>query len=226
MRKYHFPFIDLDREEIWINRYIRQGWRLQDVNLFIYEFVPKETRTRLKENEVPPDENAFLIRCDVHKFDTDPDFENYRTMFLDAGWKHISGYKEDNVQYFERISPYASEELFSDTVSKSDRYLRLAKYWSCMLIPQLAVFFASIPLMRDSVRNLFHLRELFYSPGLWELTGFSFWSAFLHETLYAMLFSGLLVFPYILLNSLFVIVDAVCAARSYQLYCKKRNRKI
>lgn len=226
MKKYHLPFIDLDKEEVWINRYIRQGWRLKDVNMFIYEFVPKETHAPLKENEVLPDENAFLIRCDVHKFDTPSDFENYRTMFLDAGWKHVSGYKEGNVQYFERISPYASEELFSDTASKSSRYLRLAKYWTRALLLQLAAFFASVHLMCDSVWNLFHLRELFYSPGLWGMTGLHFWTAFIRETMSALLFSGLLALPYLFLNAFFVIVDAVCGARSYQLYCKKRSYKI
>ena len=226
MKKYHLPFIDLDKEEVWINRYIRQGWRMKDVNMFIYEFAPKETHAGLKENEVLPDENAFLIKCDVHKFDTEADFENYRTMFLDAGWKHVRGYRDSYVQYFERVSPYASEELFSDTASRSSRYLRLAKYWSYMLIPQLAVFFVSIDLMRNIVWNLLHLHELFYSPGLWELTGLPFWAAFLRETPSAFPFSGLPVLPYILLNALFVIVDAVCAGRSYQLYCKKRSRKI
>ena len=42
MRKYHFPFIDLDKEEAWINRCVRQGWRLKDVNIFIYEFIPQK----------------------------------------------------------------------------------------------------------------------------------------------------------------------------------------
>ena len=74
MRKYHFPFIDLDKEEAWINRCVRQGWRLKDVNIFIYEFIPQKTSDRLKENEILPDEDAFLVRCDVHKFDTETDF--------------------------------------------------------------------------------------------------------------------------------------------------------
>lgn len=226
MRKYHFPFIDLDKEEAWINRCVRQGWRLKDVNIFIYEFIPQKTSDRLKENEILPDEGAFLVRCDVRKFDTETDFENYRTMFLDAGWKHVSGYREDTVQYFERVSPCASEGLFSDSASKTGRYLRLAKYWLRMLIPQLLVFFSTLPLMRDSIRNLFRLHELFYSPGLWELTGLIFWAAFLRKVLTVLLSSGLFVLPYLLLNIAFAITEAACAARSYQLYCKKSRRKI
>lgn len=29
MVKYHIPSIDLEKEENWINRYIRQEWRLK-----------------------------------------------------------------------------------------------------------------------------------------------------------------------------------------------------
>ena len=36
-------FIDLDREEQWINRWVKQGWRLKSIRGIRYEFVPKET---------------------------------------------------------------------------------------------------------------------------------------------------------------------------------------
>ena len=42
MIKYHIPSIDLEKEENWINRYIRQGWRLKRISFFRYEFISKK----------------------------------------------------------------------------------------------------------------------------------------------------------------------------------------
>ena len=43
MKKYHFPFIDLDKEEEWINKYIRQGWRLRRIHPdFAMNLSPKK----------------------------------------------------------------------------------------------------------------------------------------------------------------------------------------
>lgn len=42
MVKYHIPSIDLEKEENWINRYIRQGWRLKRISFLRYEFISKK----------------------------------------------------------------------------------------------------------------------------------------------------------------------------------------
>ena len=105
MIKYHIPSIDLEKEENWINRYIRQGWRLKRISFLRYEFISKKTDAALRPDETEPDENAFLVRCDARSFKTRTDFQEYITFLLDAGWRHIKGDWKQDTHYFERISP-------------------------------------------------------------------------------------------------------------------------
>ncbi len=134
MKKCHLRFLDLDREEEWINRYIRQGWRLKNIRGFRYEFIPKETGTAPRKGEVPPDESAFLVRCDLRSFKMYSEYQNYVMMLEDAGWRHIIGNMNGYAQYFERIRPDADEEIFSDHASKAAGYLRLLKRYLFSLI--------------------------------------------------------------------------------------------
>ena len=46
MIKYHICPVDLEKEENWINNYIRHGWRLKRISFFNYEFTPKKLISR------------------------------------------------------------------------------------------------------------------------------------------------------------------------------------
>ena len=217
MIKYHIPPIDLEKEENWINNYIRHGWRLKRIRFFKYEFTPKKTDIPLKPGEIEPDEDAFLIRCDARSFKTKADFQEYITFLLDAGWRHIKGDWHQDFHYFERISPNASEELFSDDASKSARYMRQAKIWlaSFFVIAAFSCsYFLTIPY---HLQDLLNIKAQYLTPGLWEMEGISFWSALLFETPFALVRSGafnLLILAFTLLTLGRLLY---CLAKAYTL---------
>lgn len=183
MKKYKFFSINLKKEEEWIQSIIEQGYRLKRKYLWScsYEF---ETRV---ENDFLP-----IVRIDYRMFKKREEFENYIMMFEDSGWKHISGTKSSGCQYFEKCSKEASDDIFSDQSSKAERYKRIADNWLSVFIAYLPVAIVFIATGIFRLDSFFHLKELYYTPGLWELSGLSFWRAFLFETPFAFMrgFSG------------------------------------
>ncbi|HIZ80763.1 MAG TPA: DUF2812 domain-containing protein [Candidatus Mediterraneibacter pullistercoris] len=217
MKKYHFPFIDLDKEEEWINKYIRQGWRLRSIFGLRYEFVSKETGSAPHIGEVRPDENAFLVRCDVRSFSQYPEYQNYLMMFEDAGWRHVSGNMNGDLQYFERIRPDASGQLFSDIVSRAERYLRMTKRYLTTLLIYFSGMLAFFMTNDFRVQNLFNMKDMYFTPGLWDRSGLSFWASFLFETPFALLRGGVLHLLMILVFAL----ELYAVGKSYWLYKRR-----
>lgn len=214
MKKYHFPFIDLDKEEEWINKYIRQGWRLRRIHGFCYEFISKETGSAPQPGEVRPDKNAFLVRCDVRSFNQYPEYQNYLMMFEDAGWRHISGNMNGDLQYFERVRPDASGQLFSDTVSRAERYLRMTKRYLTTLLFYFPCMLSFFMVYDFRLQNLFNMGEMYFTPGLWDRTGLAFWTAFLFETPFALLRGG----AFHILLILVLALEIYAVSKSYWLY--------
>ncbi|MBE9914673.1 DUF2812 domain-containing protein [Paenibacillus donghaensis] len=172
MKKFKF-FTDFDREERWLNEMARAGYVLAG-KTFAYEFA-----------EVQPQEANY--RMDYRNFKTAQDFEDYRALFEDSGWKHIAGTKRSGYQYFKQISGQADGDIFSDADSKAGRYRRIADMWSslaCCYIPLFMVFMLNGTVNMTAVMNP---KVLYYTPGLWERSGVDFWKAFLFETPFALL---------------------------------------
>lgn len=141
-------------------------------------------------------------------------------LFEDSGWKHIYGDKDSGKQYFERAKADASEEIFSDSLSKAERNRRLSHVW-------LGLFAVYLPtLMVFSMNGIFdyhkmlHPKELYLTPGLWEMAGGQFWRHFLFETPFALArgFSGLLFL-------LIVFGYAYCGVKAYYWYWKEKKIK-
>lgn len=222
MIKYHICPIDLEKEENWINNYIRHGWRLKRISFFKYEFIPKKSDIPLQAGEIEPDEDAFLVRCDARSFKTKADFQEYIIFLLDAGWRHIKGDWREDFHYFERISPNASEELFSDDASKSARYIRQAKIALTsflITLPCLCAYFMADPF---HIQDLFNMKAQYLTPGLWEMEGFEFWSALLFETPFALLRSGALQLLMLLLALLLPVLLLYYIAKAYTLSRKAK----
>ena len=217
MVKYHIPSIDLEKEENWINRYIRQGWRLKRISFLRYEFISKKTDTALRPGETEPDENAFLVRCDARSFKTRTDFQEYITFLLDAGWRHIKGDWKQDTHYFERISPNASEELFSDDASKAARYMRQAKIWLASLFVLAACSFSCFLSMPFHLQDLLNIKAQYLTPGLWQMEGIEFWSALIFETPFALIRSGALNLLILALALFTLVLQLYCIARAYTL---------
>lgn len=185
-------FLDFEKEERWLNKMGKRGYLLVDKQVGIYHFRKSE--------------NIMNIKIDYRNFSKKSDYEDYLTLFEDGGWKRIVGSMKSGVQYFQRVNHEATDDIFSDEISKASRYQRLYRKHLTLLssfLPFLVVLFMSGAI---NVESMLNPKSLYYTPGLWEATGFSFWRAFLFETPFALArgylgpFLALLALLYILLS--------------------------
>jgi Protein of unknown function (DUF2812). len=200
MRMFKF-FINLDKEEQWLNEQARKGWELTGKS-WGYEF-----------RQVEPKELNF--RIDYRHFNNREEFENYRVLFEDSGWKHVAGTKSSGQQYFVRSGEAESAEIFSDEASKAARYQRMSRMWLSLAVVYLPIIIALATSGAVDASALLQPKELYYTPGLWSKTGTEFWTAFAWETPFA-LFRGIawLALP------ILVVSAVVCSFKASRLYRK------
>jgi hypothetical protein len=203
MHKFRF-FIDFEKEEQWLEQMASDGYHLQNT-FFGYQFRRGEAETA-------------TIKIDFRKFRKKEDFIDYCTMFEDSGWKHLAGSKNSGIQYFKRIDESAGADIFSDNTSKASRYKRYSDMsfeMAISFVPLFVIFYLSDVLNFDAFVNP---KELYYTPGLWEKTGTSFWFSFLVETPFALLrgFAWMLIPLTIILYFLF-------GCKSKQLYLQNNK---
>lgn len=170
MYKFKF-FIDFAKEERWLEKMALKGYHLEST-FFGYKFK------RGKPEEV-------TIKTDFRKFKKNEDFIDYCMMFADSGWKHLAGTKNSGMQYFKKIDETAGNDIFSDQPSKASRYKRYANMFFGLAIcylPLLIIFYVTGIIDFQAIT---HPKELYFTPGLWDKTGTSFWFSFLFETPFA-----------------------------------------
>lgn len=208
MKKYKF-FLDYEKEEKWLNSLAKQGQIFTGVNAFgRYSFM----------KDKPAD---FNYRLDYRIFNRQSDFMDYCMIFEDSGWKHIAGSKYSGTQYFVKMNKNAGNDIFSDNNSKAGRYKRLSHMWLSLFAVYLPLSVAQIGTGNFKISAIMDPSQLYYTPGLWEMSGARFWCAFLFETPFAMGrgFSWLL-FPFIL------IVYLYFAYRSHRLYNENLKKNL
>ncbi len=164
-------FIDFEKEEQWLNEMARGGFQLKDVS-FGYSFQSSD-----------PEDSQF--RIDHRVFNNKPEFISYCTLFEDSGWKHIAGSQNSGAQYFKRLSESSNVDIFSDELSKAERYKRVSRF--CCSLPR-ACFLMLVLAATHAVdfRAFFNPRMFYLTPNLWERTGEAFWKAFWFETPFAL----------------------------------------
>lgn len=113
MKKFSL-FVDMEKEEQYLNEMAKQGWHLDKYSVFnVYTFV----------KEAPQVSN---YKIDYQLFRKKSDYINFLTLFADSGWRHISGSQNSDYQFFlPDSSQNQSAEIFSDGNSSNQRYKRL-----------------------------------------------------------------------------------------------------
>lgn len=167
MRKFRI-FWDFEAEEIYLHEMAAKGQILRKYSMFgVYQFVKGE----------PMDLN---YKVDYKSFKNQQEYDNYVTLFEDAGWKMISGGRHAGSQYFLPMNAQAGSEIFSDVESASARYKKLYEMCTCT-----AALFTCDMVIFFNGRNNYLSTWGFLTPGLWERTGRDFWMAFLFELPFA-----------------------------------------
>jgi hypothetical protein len=182
MRKYNF-FVDLDKEERWLNELAGQGHLLSGKLGISYRFESGEP-------------GSAVFRIDYRMFKRAADFEDYRMLFEDSGWQHIKGTKSSGAQYFRKRTTDLNEDIFSDADSKAGRFKRLSEMWQSIATSYIPIFVALLLTDVIDPSVLLHPADLYYTPGLWDKSGSDFWSSFLFETPFAFFRGAVwLIFP-------------------------------
>lgn len=205
MRKFKF-FLNFDKEEQWLNEMAKQGFQLVNKSIR-YEF-----------QSAPPENTS--IKIDYRTFKKKDDFEDYRALFEDCGWKHIAGTKSSGYQYFKNINDNGNEDIFSDAYSKACRYKRISEMWIWLASCFIPIFAVLVSTGAIKVKALLNPKLLYYTPGLWEKTGSSFWNAFLFETPFV-LFRGF----FWMLIPIVIILYLIFAFKSNKEYQKIQEDK-
>ncbi len=196
MIKHKVFFSNVKKEEEWINQIIAKGYRLKSLIPGRYQFEKLEpsdnTETFRPEKE---SSTGFLplVRLDFRTFSTLEDFTDYVTLFEDCGWRHIAGNRSEGPQYFERTRPDSSDDIFSDSTSIANRYRRISNMQLGLFTLQIALIIVLSINITVPFLSFSSWKSLYHTPGLWEMSGLSFWGAFLFETPFALLRSGLLL---------------------------------
>lgn len=164
-------YIDMDEEEKYLNKMAKKGYILRKCSYSGYYIFQKGSSQDLN------------YKIDYRVFKSKTDFEQYKTLFDDAGWIHVFGTQYSGGQYFlPKSDNLSSTEIFSDSESKAARYKRFFSQY-------LLIFIIYIPLVVAMLNRFdFDFRNMgYWTPGLWERTGFSFWFGFLFETPFVVL---------------------------------------
>jgi hypothetical protein len=195
--KHRFFIVDIEKEQEFIDSYREKGYKLESVNNNTGRYVFKKA-----DGEFIP-----KVRIDYHEIAKNDEYQNYISMFEDAGWKLIRGSKIEGTHYFEQVDENTSDELFSDNQSLAGLYKRLYGYTISWMFISLALLMPVISTV--NFKMLFeNPKELYYTPGLWEMKGTRFLSAFLFETPFVMFRNGA---PFLLI--ICIVSSIFCAIK-------------
>lgn len=199
-------FIDLEKEEAWLSEKSAEGQFLKHRSVIGgYTFFQAE-----------PQRQNYKI--DYREFKRSDDYLDYLMLLQDAGWIHVAGTRWSGYQYFVPADGDAHKELFSDNASKAARYRYFGQMWVSLFCVYLALLV--VLMLGDSVNfsAILNPTELYYTPGLWERTGASFWFSFLFETPFAFMRGYAWLFiPVFMVLCLYYILKA----RSLSIKIKK-----
>lgn len=206
MRRFKF-FVNQSKEEKWLSKMAEEGYILEDAS-FGYKFRRGEP-----ENKV--------IRVDYRTFKNEEDFIEYRTLFEDAGWSHICGIKNLGFQYFKKGNDSTDDDIFSDSISRAEKYKRLSYMWLTLSIGLVPTFIVLVNNKAIDIKALLNPKLLYETSGLWQMSGEKFWKSFLIETPFAIM-RGLvwMAIPIVIVFYLY------CIVKSRSLYHKEKNSNL
>jgi hypothetical protein len=190
-------FVDFDEEERWLDRMAAEG-RLMTKRGPVYTATPIEP-------------GSAVVRIDYRPRMSAADFDDYRQLFADAGWRHVSGTRTSGTQHFASTTADADAEIFSDARSRAQRYKRALEVNAAVLLPLLVVVFVLMASPSSGLGAVLSPGEWYLTPGLWEMQGSLFLSAFLLETPFVILRVGL---PLLLVVGCVVMLVTVMRQRA------------
>jgi hypothetical protein len=163
-------FADFKEEEAYLIGMAKKGYFMKKYSAFgYYHFTEGE----------PKD---LHYHSDYRSFKTKADFEDYKSLFEDAGWQHVYGTRWSMNQYFLPKDGNTDDDIFSTRESAALRYKHLYEMCCINVAVALCCFVSSL-----ISSNFKMVNNIFLTPGLWEMTGLKFWGAFFLELPFVLL---------------------------------------
>jgi hypothetical protein len=161
-------FVDFDKEENWLNRMTAEGHLLATAGP-LYSFIP-----------ITP--GSAVVRTDYRPRMSAADFDDYVSLFSDAGWQHLRGSRTSGYQYFASTDGATDAEIFSDPGSKAQRYRRALGVNAALAFPFLVLVWILWTTGNSAFDTLLSPDKWYLTPGIWEKQGWEFLGAVLFET--------------------------------------------
>ncbi len=191
MKKFRL-FMDIEKEENWLNGMAEKGWLCTHVSsLNFYEFEKRA-------------QSDHVIRIDYQSFKSKGAKERYIELYKEYGWQYLGG---GYLHYWLKPAD-GRDDLFSDRSSKKAYLNRLLSYYGTLAISMIFITF----LLFNNSSQYSSLKQAYFTPGLWDKEGGDFIFAFLFETPFALLRFGT---PWLLL------VFGIAFVMMYLKYQKK-----
>lgn len=168
MKKAFKLFVDFDKEESWLNHMADEGRLVRKAGP-LYSFTP-----------IAP--GSTTVRIDYRPSMSAADFDDYKSLFADAGWQHLSGTRSSGNQYFASTGRNENDEIFYEPGSQAQRYRRALGVNVSLALSLLVVLIILWSTGNDVITNLFSPGEWYLTPGLWDKQGWGFLGSFLLET--------------------------------------------
>jgi hypothetical protein len=198
MKKFKF-FADVVKEEKWLNTMLAKGFKCTNTSsIGVYKFKPSK--------------ESYVIRLDFQDSMSREKYEEYLGTYEDFGWTHIEGSRWGGVHYWQKVAD-GNDEIFSDSSSHIAYFKRLMNHSA--IIGILCLIFSININEGDGFSRLFNIKASYLTAKLWDMSGSSFWSAFLFETPFA-LFRFLAPWCF--------IITAIMFLYSYMQYEKRRKQ--
>lgn len=196
-------FTNFDNEEAWLNRMAAEGR------------VLTKSGPRYRFAQAGPNDPTPTIRVDYRPEMSEQDYLDYVSLFEDAGWQLVDGTRKGGPQYFMTGRPGADTEIFSDAVSKAERYQRAITMRSTLLF----IVIIAVVIFAQSGALLTPPTEWYLTPDLWEMGGMQFFGAFVFESVFVFFRS---ILPWLLV----AFGVALLWQTVYQFVLLRRGRRL
>jgi len=142
--KIFFPW-NCERERKWLNKMSKEGWILEKVEPYTYHFLKGEAQNIIYDFD--------------YQILNEKDFYEYRKLFKDMGWEHISSFA--NWHYFmNRNEHNTTAEIFTDRSSRILKYKALIRTLFLCMLPLINMIIMMSVFM-DSINSVFGITLIF-----------------------------------------------------------------
>ncbi|MCI1593145.1 MULTISPECIES: DUF2812 domain-containing protein [Heyndrickxia] len=139
IKKIYKKFTNFAKEEQWLQNMLQDGWVLktytsEDIEECKYIFEPIKDQKQMNR----------IYKIDYRVFNKKDGFQEYNSIFEDAGWTSLAKSKWYSKHIFYTELPSANQDIFSDIESYIEREKRKMSTYLMYIIISIMIFMVMI----------------------------------------------------------------------------------